>query len=497
MSEGLDPMLASVRRRLESSRGRAYWRSLEELAEDDGFRRLVAKQFPNEAESLLDPVNRRRFLQLMGASLALAGLGACTRQPREEIVPYVRQPEQIVPGKPLYFATAAIHAGYATGILVESHMGRPTKVEGNPDHPASLGATDVFAQASVLDLYDPDRSQVTTHLARIRPWGGLAATLQVAVGAIRSRGGAGLRILSGAVTSPTLAGQIQSLLRELPEARWHRWEPISPDARRIGAKRAFGSYVDSQLRLDRADVVLALESDFLADGPGSLRYARDFGARRRASLALGTTGRRPIRLYAAESAPTTTGASADHRLPLRAAEVEGFARAVAGKLGIAAGSGISGEAGRFAEAVAADLAAHRGRALVVAGDGASATVHALAHAMNATLGAIGETVVHTDPVEADPVEHLVSIRSLAEDMEAGAVDLLVVLEGNPVYDAPADLRFAERLQKVGLRVHLGLYANETAELCHWHVPAAHPLESWSDARAYDGTAISSCAVLPP
>ncbi|MGH7803279.1 MAG: molybdopterin oxidoreductase, partial [Candidatus Binatia bacterium] len=440
-----------------------------------------------ETASLLDPIDRRRFLQLMGASMALSGLGACTRQPKEAIVPYVKQPEEIVPGKPLYYATAALHGGYATGVLVESHMGRPTKIEGNPEHPASRGATDLFAQASVLDLYDPDRSQVVTHLAQIQPWSGLVTILKATAESAKASGGAGFRILSGPSTSPTLEAQMRALRSALPEMRWHRWQPVHRDGARAGALQAFGKIVDTQLRLAEADVILALDSDFLACGPAGVRHARDFAARRRAQAELGAGQGRPVRLYAVESSPTTTGASADHRIPMRASEIEAFALAVAAKLGLAAGNGAAGAHAHLAEIVAEDLQGAKNRALVVAGDDAPAGVHALAHAINDALGAVGTTVVHTEPVEVDPVLEVESIRALADDMAAGKVATLVILGSNPVYDAPADLEFGKWMQKVGLRVHLGLHADETAELCHWHVPAAHPLESWSDARAFDGT----------
>ncbi len=438
-----------------------------------------------ETASLLDPLDRRRFLQLMGASMALSGLGACTRQPNEAIVPYVKQPEEIVPGKPLYYATAAIHGGYATGVLVESHMGRPTKLEGNPEHPASLGATDLFAQASVLGLYDPDRSQVVTHLAQIQPWSTLATTLKAAVESAKGNRGAGLRILSSPTTSPTLEAQMRALMSAMPEMRWHRWQPLHRDEARGGALRAFGKVVDTQLRLAEADVILALDADFLGAGAASVRYARDFAARRRGQTSDGEGKGRPVRLYAIESSPTNTGASADHRIPMRASEIEAFLRAVAAKLGV--GSADAGPHEHLAEIVAEDLKHAKKRALVVVGDEAPATVHAISHAINDALGAVGTTVVHTDPVEVDPVPQVESIHALADDMVAGKVATLVIIDANPVYDAPVDLEFAKGMEKVGLRVHLGLYADETAELCHWHVPAAHPLESWTDARAFDGT----------
>ncbi len=423
----------------------------------------------------------------MGASLALAGATACTRQPPEKIVPYVRQPEELVPGRPLFYATAMPLGGVATGLLVESHEGRPTKIEGNPLHPGSLGASDVFAQAAILGLYDPDRAQTLTNVGDIRPWSSFLGAISAALAAQRPLRGAGIRLLTESVSSPTLAAQIRELLERFPSARWHQWDPASRDNARAGAKLAFGEFVDAQYRFEQADVVLSLDADFLGCGPASLRYARDFTGRRRPEQA-----DRMNRLYAIESMPSSTGARADHRLPMKPSEIEAFARAIAAALGRSGegggvGSTVPDHARRFADAVAKDLQAHRGRSLVVAGDGQPPAVHALAHAMNQALGNVGATVVYTQTAEAEPVNQLDSLRELVADMNAGRVDLLIILGGNPVYTAPADLNFADALAKPQLRVHLSLYTDETSALCQWQIPEAHFLEAWSDARAYDGT----------
>lgn len=476
--------LASIRRRLSSLSGRQYWRSLEELAGTEDFLDYLHHEFPRLAVLWDGAVDRRQFLKLMGASLALAGLGACARPPEEQVVPYAHAPDAIVPGEPLYFATAFSLEGMGAGVLVKSNMGRPTKIEGNPEHPASLGATDAFAQASVLTLYDPDRSQVTTHLGNIGPWSDFTATIRTVLEAQRELQGAGLRILSGTVTSPTLADQLQGLLKKLPKARWHQYEPVGRDNARAGALAAFGTYTDTQYHLDKADVVLALDADFLTCGPASLRHVRDFSARRRIERTHGTMSR----LYVVECTPSNTGAMADHRLPLRASEIDGVARAVAAGLGLAvqAPAGSAAYAAWIA-ALVRDLQQHRGSSLVIAGDQQPPAVHVLAHAMNHHLGTVGTTVVYTDPVEARPQDQLASLVDLVNDIDAGAVDALLILGGNPVYDAPADLRFGERLQQITLRIHLSLYQDETSALCHWHIPQTHDLESWSDVRAYDGT----------
>ncbi|MBC8647277.1 MAG: TAT-variant-translocated molybdopterin oxidoreductase, partial [Thermoanaerobaculia bacterium] len=321
-AEELD--LESLRALPQEGGGKRYWRSLEELSRSEGFESFLRREFP---VSLTEGYDRRDFLRLMAASLALAGLTACTRQPTEKIVPYVRAPEEFVPGRPLFYATALTLGGLAQGVLVESHMGRPTKVEGNPQHPASLGATDVFTQASLLTLYDPDRSQTLTQLGEIRPWTSFLSALRLALEGQRGRRGAGIRILTETVTSPTLARQLRDILTRFPEARWHQYEPVSRDAAREGARLAFGAPMSIQHRLEGADVILSLDGDFLSCGPGHLRAVREFSARRRPEAAGGMN-----RLYAVESTPTNTGASADHRLAVRASELESVARAIAAAL---------------------------------------------------------------------------------------------------------------------------------------------------------------------
>ena len=466
-------------------KGSEFWRTLEERAGDPAFQERLYNEFPSEIEAITDPVARRTFLKLMGASLALAGVTACTKQPPEKIVPYVRQPEELIPGRPLFYATSMAVGGVATGLLVENHEGRPTKIEGNPLHPGSLGATDVFAQAAILGLYDPDRSQTLRNLGEIRPWSAYLGAINAALTAQKPLKGAGLRILTESVNSPTLAAQIRDLLSRFPSAKWHQWDPASRDNARAGAKLAFGEYVDAQYHFDQADVILSLDADFLGAGPGGLRYARDFSKRRRPEDA-----EHMNRLYAIESMPTSTGARADHRLPMKPSAIEGAARAIAAAAGVAgarpAGAAQDKEQ-KWIAAVAKDLLGHRGRSLVIAGESQPPAVHAIAHAMNQALGNAGKTVVYTKTAEAEPVNQLESIRDLVADMNAGKVDLLVIIGGNPVYTAPADLKFADALNKVQLRSHLSLYDDETSALCQWQIPEAHFLEAWSDARAFDGT----------
>jgi MoCo/4Fe-4S cofactor protein with predicted Tat translocation signal len=477
--------IGELREQLEATRGREYWRSLEAVAETPEFKDYLHREFPENASEWLDPVGRRGFLKLMSASLALAGISACTRQPNEQLVPYVRQPEEIVPGKPLFYATAMPMAGAGFGLLVESHMGRPTKIEGNPDHPSSRGATDVFAQAAILDLYDPDRAQTLTNLGDIRPFSAFVNAARAIMVAQEESGGRGFRILTETVASPTLAAQIRALLQSLPQAKWVQWEPVGRHNAREGSRLAFGEYVDPHYALDQADLVLSLDSDFMCTGAAGLRYARAFAARRRID---GSTAQ-AVRFYAVESTPTTTGTKADHRLPLRASDIESFTHALASRLGVTGVSQASlpEPAGALLEPLVRDLQANRGRCVVVAGDGQPPAVHALTHAMNAALGNIGSTVHYTEPAEAQPVDQRAAVRELVDEMNAGTVEFLLVLGGNPVYTVPQDLNFAEAMERVGIRAYLGLHENETAALCHWILPEAHFLEAWSDVRADDGT----------
>ena len=494
MSEPKKLDLPAVRALLEKSHGREYWRSLEDLAQTDAFQDLMHREFPRYASEWEDGDSRRNFIKLMGASLALAGLTACTRQPTEYINPYVRQPEELVPGRPMFFASAMPLGASSTGLLVESHEGRPTKIEGNPDHP-SLGACDVYAQASVLGLYDPDRSQALSQEGEIRSWGAFLGTIQQAVSTQKGKQGVGLRILTETVTSPTLADQIKGILAAFPGAKWHQWEPAMAHSAAAGARLALGQPVNTMYDLTGAAVIVSLDADFLSSGPGSLRYARQFAAGRRVRGSQTDMNR----LYVVEPMPTPTGTKADHRLPLRAADVEQFAWSLAAALGADTGGrkGASNAADKWIGAIARDLQRHRGSSLVIAGEQQSPAVHALAHSMNALLGNVGKTVLYTEPVEADPVDQVASLYDLVKDLDAGTVDLLLILGGNPVYNAPVELGFRDRLKKAALRVHLSLHEDETSELCHWHLPMTHYLEAWSDCRTHDGTVTIMQPLIAP
>ena len=523
-TEPLD--LAAIRAQLAARGNREYWRSLEELAARPQFREFLEREFPRQAAVWDEGLDRRSFLSLAAAALALAGVSGCKlNQPEEKIVPYVRQPEKLVPGEPLVFATAMPLFGSAEGLLVTSRMGRPIKIEGNGEHPASLGAANVFAQASLLDLYDPDRSQTVLDRGTISTWPAMVVALEKQLPRLSADRGAGLALLTETVTSPTLGAQLKALLAAWPQALWHQYEPLHRDNVRSGARLAFGEPLVPRYQFERADVILAIDCDFLTQLPGAVRYAHDFGHRRKPPFAshadigkdASQADNRPQpmnRLYAIESTPTLVGAVADHRWPLRAGDVEGCVRDLARRLGVSVAetmsdrrSGSNNLPDEVLAAIAADLKAHRGSSLVLVGDSQPPAVHALAHAINRQLENAGRTVVYSEPIEAEPVDAMTSLAALVESLRGGQVRMLLVLGGNPVYNAPGELDFSGALrQALGIGgsaatgwsrpahdaplevcVHLGLYEDETSELAHWHIPQAHYLEAWSDARAYDGT----------
>src|SRR5215213_6171147 len=487
--------------------GKKYWRSLEELADTPQFREFVAREFPQQAEEWNDPIERRTFIKLMGASLALAGLNGCVFQPPEKIVPNVNQPEEHVPGKSLFYATAAPLFGAAMPVLVRSNEGRPTKIEGNPEHPNNKpsespsenpiwnprgsSATDIFTQASILNLYDPDRSQTLTYREDIRTWTAFVGDMRSAFDEQRGKQGQGIRFLTESIISPALGAQMNELLKTLPQAKWHQWQPANNDNANAGAMLAFGQPVNTTYRFDLAQRILSLDCDFLSPTfPGYVRYSREFISGRQVT----EKNREMNRLYVVETTPSNTGAMADHTWEVKPSEFEGIARSI--------GSGLmqsaSGASLPWIDPVVRDLQQHRGASIVVAGENQPPFIHALAYAMNDALGNVGKTVFHTDPLEVNPVDQRQSLQELVSDIDAGRVELLVIIGGNPVYNAPVDLEFTfDRLQKAKLRVHLSEFKDETSEWCHWHVPAAHYLESWGDTRSYDGTVTIMQPLIEP
>jgi molybdopterin-containing oxidoreductase family iron-sulfur binding subunit len=479
---------------------KAYWRSLDELAETAEFRAVVEREFPTLVPEILGPTGRRSFMKLMGASVALAGLTAC-RWPKERILPYAHRPEGRTPGVPEFYASAMELGGVATALLVKSVDGRPIKVEGNPEHPESRGAAGVFAQATVLELYDPDRSRSLVERTGgqefQRTWDEFAAFAERHFGALRGSGGRGLAVLAEPSSSVSLVATRARFAEIFPQAAWYEHAPVARDAERAGTALAFGSPMRPVASLAAADVIVGFESDLLQLHPAALANARDFASRRRADD--GTM----CRLWVFESTPSITGASADERVALPSGEVAATAqRLLAGLLlrpGVepdwmtpALRSALARLAGEGAvdaraEALREDLLAHRGRSYVAAGPSQPPVVHALAALANVALGNVGATVQYVADPDGPPPSETGSITALARAIDAGAVQTLLILGGNPAYDAPAELEFAARLGKAGTVLHLSHDRNETSALAGWHLPRAHWLESWGDARSWNGT----------
>jgi len=472
--------LEQVREKLKGTTGKKLWRSIDELQNTPEFQAAVEREFPAAAQEWVDPVSRRGFLKVMGASMALAGLAGCTKQPDEPIYPYVKAPEDLILGKPMYFATANPLPTGAVPLLVKSDQFRPIKADGNPDHPYNHGSSDIFSQASILDLYDPDRSQHVTYQGENREWPDFAEAFRDKV--TSTKDGTGIYILSSTVTSPTLARQWKAVQTAYPKAKLIQYDPAI-----AGTFLTRGYNV--QYDLTQADVIVSLDSEFLSSAayPGFHKLVFDYAKRRKDP----TNGMN--RLYAVESTPTTTGMKAEHRLGLRASEVPAFAAALAAQVGAAGASAPqyawTAEQQKFLATLAKDLKASSGKSAVIPGLYQDESVAALALAINQALGNVGKTVtVSSEPAIPILSDQIADLKGLVTDLNAGKVDWLVILNANPVYSAPADLGFNENLlDKAKVVAHIGSHYDETGRVSQWHIPAAHYLESWSDARAYDGT----------
>jgi molybdopterin-containing oxidoreductase family iron-sulfur binding subunit len=423
-------------------------------------------------------IDRRDALKTLAAGIAALAAG-CSR-PAEEIVPYVDMPERVVPGKILRFATTVQLGGYGRGAVAITHEGRPTKLEGNPRHPASLGSSDIFLEAMVLDLYDPDRQQsVRSRALPIAGWADFGEALAKAMQTVARKNGAGLHILTDRVTSPTLIRQMQSLMAKFPAMAWHRFEPVNDDCAIEGAQLAFGQKLITRADLAKADVIWAIGADFLGPGPEQPRLARAFSSRR---VALGRVAKLS-RLYVTESAWSLTGANADHRLAMAPDALWNFSLAVSAHCGVGAGATLNPAEEKWASAIASDLLAQSEGAIVLVGADQPPELHALAHALNHRVAA---PITYIAPLEPVSETHAKSLATLAQALEAGEVEILLMLGTNPVYDS--DLPFARLIPRARLSAHLSRYDDETSEACDWALPQTHPLEDWSDLRAPDGTA---------
>lgn len=498
-----------------SQTGKVFWTSLEAKADPQAFQERASAEFIDgvpgsdvSADSLR--VKRRTFMGVAGAAGALLGLEGCIRRPEDKILPFTRQPEYVVPGVALHYATVARSGGDALGLLVTTHEGRPTKVEGNPNHPTSLGGTDGYAQASILDLYDPDRSRAPAEKKGDALADSTFAAVDAALTTLSKQAGANggqkLRVLAQPSQSPTFVRATKELLQKFPSAKVYYYEPVSSDNRRAGLKSVIGRPVDLIQSYRRARTVVSLDCDFLGTEPGSVRAGREFADSRRLNSPADTMSR----LYAVEPGFTLTGANADHRLRLPAREVGPYLKALAGELatlgalnatgegqegasydtlrsGVAGAKAPAGVPEKWIKTVAKELSQARGQSLIVVGSRQPAAVHALAFAINHALGNVGRTIALVPTVSDQAQGAVDGITALAGEIQAGGVDTLLILGGNPAYDAPANLKFAELIAKVPNSVHLSEYRDETSSLCAWHIPRAHAFESWGDLQSSDGT----------
>jgi MoCo/4Fe-4S cofactor protein with predicted Tat translocation signal len=488
--------------------GRAYWRSLEDRADSPEFREFMEREFPEGADRL-EGDDRRQFLRVMGASFALAGVGlaGCRRRPELTIVPYAARPADRTPGIPVHYATAMELGGVASGLLVKSYDGRPIKIEGNPDHPFTLGACDPISQASVLELYDPERSRLAMRngeAAGSDAFSKFESFMTDRLAGHEADGGAGLAVMSEAFSGPTMTAARKRFMARFPKATWCEWEAIDDDHERAGLATAFGRPVRPERDFSQAKVVVTLDADVLRNTPTAIRDARGFASTRRVDAA-DPASQELGRLYAFEPTLTLTGVNADERVPVRGTDIAAIAAMLAERVGAApdgplgaaltslagspAASRLSAQDLEILDAAARDLKDHPGEGLVVVGPNQPAAVHALVAMLNERLGNAGRTIAYREASDADRPTRSAAIRDLCGKLSSGSISTLAILGGNPVYDAPADLDFAACMAKAEEVVHLSFHRNETSAdaACSWHLPRAHFLESWNDARAWDGT----------
>ena len=480
----------------EATRGgsRRFWASLEELLDEEGFRETLAAEFP-AAASMFDDPGRRQFLKLMGASLLLGGLTGCSGETRSDhALPYVNQPEGMTPGIARLYATAVLFEGYAQPVIATTYDGRPTKLDGNPEHPAALGASDAFMQAAIFGLYDPERSKLPLRDGAPSTWEAFAKDLLALRARWRERQGEGLRVLTGGVTSPTLIRQMHDLAAQFPKMRWHRYEPVGADLQDEATKIALGQVVTPHYQLDQCDVIVSLGHDLLGPGPLQVRHA-GLWAKRRGEVAPGQ-GRG--RLHVAEPAPSLTGTVASTRLPCDALRMAQLAQAFGAQFEVSgwATPELTEVEKRWVDRAVNELRDHAGRSLFMIGPQLDSGWQSLAPLINERLGNAGKTVWYSEAI-ALPAGDEESLQALMSDVESGAVNTLVMLDCNPAYAAPAALDFAGHLASIPNRIHAGPHADETAQLCQWHLPLSHSLESFGDARAVDGSATLMQPVVAP
>jgi len=493
--------------------GVEYWRSLEQLAQSPEIQDALGKEFPGYDADTISTSSRRAFMKLMGAAMALAGvtLTGCRRWPKEQLAPYSSNPREHLPGIPEQYATTWELNGVGHGLIVNSFDGRPIKIEGNPSHPASwvikgkYGSADALSQATLLEMYDPERTRSVVdrrnglELHRTTSWEAFLPIAAEQFKALRDKGGEGFAVLSEASASPSVLAMREAFEKAFPEAKWYEYEPISLDNEREGARLAFGAPLRPILHLDKAQTIVSLDGDFLLTHPNHTRYSNDWSRMRRSA----DTDQKMNRVYIAESVFSITGTVADVRLGVDPARIYVLARALAGAVK-APGFGdekLSAGERQFVSQASRDLLAADGNAVVTVGHSAPPEAHAVAFAINAALGAIGKTITFIEmpatSANKDRPTHLQSIAELTAAMNGGQVNTLLLLGGNPSFDAPADVPFAAALAKVPTSMHLTIYDNETSKGCKWLLPRAHYLECWGDSRSWDGTPTLAQPIIEP
>ena len=471
--------------------GKDYWRSLDQLADTPEFQDFLNKEFPENASEMNGKLSRRKFLTLMGASLAFAGLAGC-RKPVEKIIPYVTAPENIVPGIPQFYATTMPLGLSNYGIVVESHEGRPTKIEGNEKHPSSLGKTNAVVQASIIGLYDPDRSKKVMHKGEEKTWKAFLSFWKKHQKTLEPSNGEGLAVLTESISSPTFYGLYEKFKKQYPKAKWYVYNPVSDENIYKGLELAVGKPYQPVYNYEKAKVILSLDSDFLLTENEDIKANLGFAAGRKISSEKDEMNR----LYVVESSLSNTGALADHRLRTSSGDIAGFTVALVEELkrqGLKIEIDLSNLKAsdlnfdkKWLQETVKDILKQRSSGLIVAGRRQPAIVHAMVYAINLALGNVGVAVSYKE-ISNTLMPEQNSIVRLSEEVNNNKISTLAILNGNPVYNSPSDINFKELLTKIKTTIHLSEYVDETSKLTTWHLPCSHFLESWGDAKSVDGT----------
>ena len=461
-----------------------YWKSIEERNDPTSFKEAAQNEFPEDILETPSKISRKKFLSIMGASIALAGLSGC-RKPVQKIVPYVNAPENVKLGVPNYYATTMPFGSNAFGVIVESHEGRPTHIEGNFNHNSSLGATNSFVQASILDLYDPDRSKYIRHNNKKSSMSSFLKSLQEVKESNKV-----IKILSSSFSSPSL-NTLKSNLKS-QGIDWVCYDPINNENELEGLKAVTGKKVKAVYHFDKADRILSIDSDFLNMDEDSISNTKGFSKKRKV---VDRKTAKMNRLYVVESCLSTTGAMSDHRLRLKQSEIENFIARLWDRFN---SNKKSNDA--FLESLYKDLtnSKFKGKSIVKGGFRLSKESHSLIALINDNLGNIGKTVNYIPLKDSSyNPSSTKNFNSLIKQIDSNKVDCLFILDSNPVYFSKSNYKFKDLLKKVSTTIHFGSHYDETGVLCDWHIPKAHYLESWGDCESIDGTISITQPLISP